>query len=67
MKILVELSHEEIVGVMRSLLRSLEDTPEPERDLHEELYVKFNEWHTRTLPPGVVERLGNAIDGAIGR
>lgn len=67
MKITVKLTHEEIVGVMRSLSRSLEQTPKNESDLHKELWVKFGEWHTQTLPPGVVERVGRVIDGAIGR
>lgn len=67
MKIMVELTHEEIVGLMRSLLRSIPQTPPKEKDLHSEIYVKLAEWHVQTLPQGVVEGVGHAIDRAIGR
>lgn len=67
MKIIVEISHEEIVGLMRSLSRSLEKTPGRELDLHAKLYSKLGGWHTRTLPPALVKRIGRAMDGAVGR
>lgn len=66
-KIKVELTHAEIVGVMRSLSRSLQSTPEKEKVLHKLLWMKFGEWHVQTLPPGVVEDIGRIVDGAIGR
>lgn len=66
-KIAVEFSHEEIVGLMRSLLRSLPETPKNESALHQSLYSKLGDFHLKTLPPGLVKRVGKAIDGAIGR
>lgn len=66
-KITVELTHEEIVGLMRSLSKSLEKTPERELDLHAKLYSRLGDWHVQTLSPGVMEQIGRAIDSAIGR
>lgn len=63
----VDLTHEEIVGLMRSMLRSLPNTPENERELHSSLFMRLSILHVNTLPPGVVEDVGRALDGAIGR
>lgn len=63
----MKLSHVEAVILMRSLLRSLEKTPESERAGHQAIYERLSKESIRTLPTSAVRRLGAAIDHAIGR
>lgn len=44
------LSRAEIIVMMRSLLRSLEDTPESERQAHHDLYSKLSAESARLMP-----------------
>ncbi len=64
---LVEIDHADTIVLMRSLLRSLEETPEGERAEHQRVYNKISRWHTETLPPHLIEAVGRAVDHATGR
>lgn len=64
---MMPLTHEESVGLMRALMRSLEKTPERERELHKALFDKVSQHAVETLPPGVAARVARAMDHAIGR
>lgn len=62
----MNLTHSEVAALMRSLLRSLEKTPERERKDHEALYQKLNAEFVRTLPKRLVRAVSRAMDHAIG-
>ena len=62
----MKLTHGEVALAMRSLLRSLEATPEWEREGHEALYQKLNAEFVRTLPAGVTRAVAAAMDHATG-
>lgn len=57
----LEFTHEEIALLMRALLRSLPETREGERKLHEQLYSRLGKAFAETLPPGVLESIGKVM------
>lgn len=65
--ITAQLTHKEIVGLLRSLLRSLSKTPENELSLHAKLFARLSEWHAKTLPQKAVKDISRALDSLIGR
>jgi len=62
----MELSREEIVVMMRSLLRSLEKTPEHERQAHHDLYSRLSAESVRLMPYKRRQALAQAMDHLIG-
>lgn len=56
------LSRAEIIIMMRSLLRSIKETPESERQAHHELYGKLNAEAVRLMPYKRRQALASAIE-----
>jgi hypothetical protein len=63
----MNLTRREVSVLMRSLLRSLESTPEREQAEHKAIYEKLSAESVRLLPAGLLKRVGRALDHAIGR
>ena len=63
----MNFTRREVSVLMRSLLRSLEGTPERERAEHKAIYDRLSAESVRLLPPGLMKRVGRAMDHAIGR
>lgn len=62
----MKLNRAEITMLMRSLLRSMERTPERELGAHKRLYDKLSEEAVRLMPRGRVRAVAMAMDHAIG-
>jgi hypothetical protein len=58
---------QELTLLMRSLLRSLPDTPPRERQVHKRVYDKLSEEVVRLTPRRTTAALGRALDRMIGR
>lgn len=61
------LSNADTALLMRSLLRSLPQTPEREQDAHNRLYNRLTAHYVDTCPPEQIKAVGNAIDHHMGR
>lgn len=59
-------SRAEIIIMMRSLLRSLEKTPERERQAHHEMYSKVSAEFVRMMPYKRRHAVAQAMDHLIG-
>lgn len=63
----LRLSRGDVGLLMRSLLRSLSDTPPRELPMHAALYGKLSRAFIEILPAGTKRAVGDAIDRVIGR
>lgn len=61
------LNRAEIIVMMRSLLRSLKETPESERQAHHELYSRLSAESARLMPYKRRRAVAQAMDHLIGR
>lgn len=63
----MKLDRREVTLLMRSLLRSLPDTPAREQAAHKALYERLSEEAVRLTPRRIVMAVGRALDRMIGR
>ncbi len=67
MKITVELTHGQVVTLMRAMTRSLEQTPDLEVREHALMYAKLSDWCIKTTDPETIKVVGEALDRVSGR